>query len=165
MNTEYWVKNITPLWRAAPVRWIVVIWALLASSCATFHPVPLEEVSFAQRAETKTEDGISVAVLSAEESELAFGTPLADKGIQPVWLRIENSTDKEYLLLENNVNRNYFSPHEAAWKSHYFASGEANRAMNRYFLGQHISLYIAPHRTVSGFVHTSHITPTAAGWF
>jgi len=157
MNTEFRVNDIGPIWPAARLLWMVVISALLASGCATFHPVPLEQVSFTQRAETKSKDGISVSVvvLSPEESEQAFGTPLADKGIQPVWLRIENSTDKEYLLLENNVDRNYFSPHEAAWKSHYFASGEANRAMNRYFLDQHISPYIAPHRTVAGYVYTN----------
>ena len=157
MSTEYCVKNIGSIRPAVQLRWLVVIWALLASGCATFHPAPLEEISFVHRAETKSKDGISVSVvvLSPEESEQAFGAPLAGKGIQPVWLRIENSTDKEYLLLENNVDRSYFSPHEAAWKSHYFASGEANRAMNRYFVDQHIPLYIAPHRTVSGFVYTN----------
>jgi hypothetical protein len=157
MNNECHIKNIGPFRLAPELCCIVMIWALLVSGCATFHPVPLEEVSFTQRAETKSKDGISasVVVLSAEESEQAFGAPLADKGIQPVWIRIENSTDKEYLLLENNVDRSYFSPHEAAWKSHSFASGEANRAMNRYFVDQHIPLYIAPQRTISGFVYTN----------
>ncbi|HIE55695.1 MAG TPA: hypothetical protein EYP90_11025, partial [Chromatiaceae bacterium] len=110
MSIEYCVKNAGTIRPAVQLRWVVVLWALLVSGCATFHPLPLEEISFVQRAETKSKDGISVSVvvLSPEESEQAFGAPLAGKGIQPVWLRIENSTDKEYLLLENNVDRNYF---------------------------------------------------------
>ena len=129
----------------------------LISGCATFQPVPFDKLSFIARAQTKTQDkvSVSVAVLSPDESEQAFGASLADEGIQPVWLRIENPTDSKYLLLENKIDRDYYSPHEAAWKNHYFAAAEANRSMNQYFLDQHIPLVIEPHQTVSGFVYSN----------
>ena len=140
-------------------RQLFIVGMLLAiiSGCATFQPVPIDKLSFMERAQTKTQDGVTVnvAVLSADESEQAFGAPLADKGIQPVWLHIENMNDSKYLLLENKIDRNYYSPHEAAWKSHYFAAAGANRSMNQYFHDQHIPLVIEPQQTVSGFVYTN----------
>ncbi len=125
--------------------------------CATFQPVPADKISFRDRAQTKTKDGVtvSVVVLSAEESEQAFAAPLADKKIQPVWIHIENPTEHRYLLLENKLDSDYYSPHEASWKNHYFASGEANREMDQYFLNQHVPLLIEPGQTVSGFVYTN----------
>ena len=136
---------------------IAWVWVAIISGCATYRPEPIGKLSFKEHVQTKTKDGVnvSVAVLSADESEQAFGASLADKGIQPVWLRIENTTDSGYLLLENKVDRDYYSPYEAAWKSHYFASAAANRSMDQYFLDQHIPLYIGPQQTVSGFVYTN----------
>ena len=69
-----------------------IIYGLLFWSCATFHPQPLDEAAFYQRAETRNENDIriSAAVLNAQEAEELFGRPLYKKGIQPVWLEIEN---------------------------------------------------------------------------
>lgn len=110
-----------------------------------------------ERVQTKTQDGVavSVSVLSAKESEQVFGAPLAKRGIQPVWLRIMNMNDSRYLLLANKIDSDYFSPHEASWKNHYFASGKANREMDKYFFDQQIPTVIEPQQTVSGFVYTN----------
>ncbi len=141
-------------------RRLLILGILLAflSGCATFQPAPIDKISSVmERVQSKTQDGVtvSVSVLSADESEQAFGAPLAKKGIQPVWLRIENMSDNQYLFLLNKIDRDYFSPHEASWKNHYFASGKANREMDRYFLDQHIPPFIDSQRTVSGFVYTN----------
>lgn len=131
---------------------------VLISGCATFQPVPIGKISSAmERVQTKTQDGVtvSVSVLSAKESEQVFGAPLAKRGIQPVWLRIVNMNDSRYLLLANKIDRDYFSPHEASWKNHYFASGKANREMDRYFFDQQVPLVIEPQQTVSGFIYTN----------
>lgn len=143
-----------------PICFRLLILGLIATficSCATFQPVSVDEISFKDRVQTKTQDGVtvSVVVLSADESEQAFNASLADKGIQPVWLRIENPTENRYLLLENKLDSEYYSPHEASWKNHYFASGEANREMDQYYLDQHIPLVIEAGQTVSGFVYTN----------
>ena len=128
------------------------------SGCATFQPAPIDKISSVmERVQTKTQDGVvvSVSVLSADESEQVFGAPLAKRGIQPVWLRINNMNDNKYLLLLNKIDKDYFSPHEASWKNHYFASGKANREMDQYFLDQQMPLLIDSQQTVSGFVYTN----------
>ena len=65
-------------------------------SCATFSPRHTGDFAFRERARTKHEDNIHVTavVLSAQECEDVFGLPLYRKGIQPVWLEIENRDDQ-----------------------------------------------------------------------
>jgi hypothetical protein len=119
----------------------------LMSGCATFQPVPIDKISSAmERVQTKTQDGVavSVSILNAKESEQLFGALLAKKGIQPVWLRIVNMNDYRYLLLANKIDRDYFSPHEASWKNHYYASEKANLEMDRYYFDQQMPLVIEP---------------------
>ena len=65
---------------------------LAFSGCATFTPKPASEVPFLERVQTqqKGQVRVSVVVLSAEESRQVFGVPLEEKGVQAVWLGIEN---------------------------------------------------------------------------
>ena len=42
---------------------------------------------------------VTVAVPTAEEGAQLFGVPVAAKGIQPVWLRLENHDTVPYWLL------------------------------------------------------------------
>ena len=60
--------------------------AALGWGCASFRPVPLEEVGFLERAESKTEGDltVTVSVLSQDEARRAFDAKLHKK-IQPVW--------------------------------------------------------------------------------
>jgi hypothetical protein len=89
---------------------------VLLSACATFRPVPLEQNRFHGRAETKSDGAVHVSAvaLSAEESAAVFGVPLAEDGIQPVWLRVENEEDLAYFFFPVAVDPNHFSPQEAA---------------------------------------------------
>ena len=72
------------LWRIVS---LVVVFGFIVG-CRTFNPTPMEQVPFKDRAETRTEDGVtvSVVVLTAEESLAAFDVKLYKKKIQPVWL-------------------------------------------------------------------------------
>jgi hypothetical protein len=65
---------------------------LLWSGCASFKPRSLEEVGFERRALSKTDGGVKVSVvaLSEDEASGAMGVHLAHRGIQPVWIKIEN---------------------------------------------------------------------------
>jgi hypothetical protein len=57
-----------------------------------------------------------LAVPDNRESERFFGVPLARRGIQSVWLCIENNANNLYRL---RLDRNYYPPLEAAYACHF----------------------------------------------
>ena len=61
----------------------------------------------------------TVAVLDATESEQAFGVPLARRGIQPVYLKIENRSDKLLRLQLVRIDPKYYTALEAAGVNHF----------------------------------------------
>lgn len=89
-----------------------------------YEPYP-DDRSFLERAQTQSDRGleVTVAVLDDAESRRVFGVPMARRGIQPVWLRIVNSTTAAYRLNLLGIDPNYYSPHEAAAANH-FATGK-----------------------------------------
>lgn len=135
-----------------------IVLILVVSSCATFNPRPIEEVPFQVHAKTKSDRDltVTVAVLSEEQSKQVFGVDLYDERIQPIWLEIENRSDKPWWFLPIRLDPDYFSHQEAAWKSHFFLAGSANKQMDQYFNEQHLSnLLIPPGGSNSGFVFTN----------
>jgi len=150
-----------PRWQS--VRILLVTVALLGmSACASFRPVPLEELSFMQRVETEEQDGIrvSVAVLSREEARQAFGVNLQKRGIQPVWLEIENRTDEVFWFMMSGLDPNYFSAHEAAYMNHFRFGGKANKQMDNYFSDVSLERSIRPGEINSGFVFSNETVGT-----
>ena len=78
----------------------------------TFKPQPFFEVPFRERLHSKFDEDVrvTVAVLSAAESRQVFGVNLAGKGIQAVWVRVENHDTTPYWLLSSGLDPDYFSP-------------------------------------------------------
>jgi hypothetical protein len=66
---------------------------------------------------------VTVAVPTRRESEKLFGVALYDKGIQPVWLEIENRSRRFYVLLLAGMDPNYYPPAEAAFASRFSTTG------------------------------------------
>ena len=123
-------------------------------ACASYQPVPLEDFSFRERVETEEQDGlrVSVSVLSREEAREAFGVNLEKRNIQPVWLEIENRTDKNFWFMMTGLDPNYFSPHEAAYMNRIRFGGKANEQMNAYFSDVGINQFVESGKTNRGFV-------------
>jgi len=90
----------------------------------SYVPKP-EDRAFVERAQTQRQGNLSVtlSVLDALESRRYFGTHLARRGVQPVWLRVKNHGDSPYRLNVVSIDPNYYSPHEAAAVCH-FSSGK-----------------------------------------
>ena len=130
----------------------VVFWG-----CAGFAPTPIHENLFRTRAEEQTKKNVrvSAAVLGAEETAAVFGLPLYSKGIQPIWLEIENKTEHPMWFAPVSVDRDYFSPLEVAYMHHSGYSKAARLAMDRYFHQQGIGNTIGPGKVRSGFVFTN----------
>jgi len=131
---------------------------LAAVGCAaTFKHRPLDEVNFLERAQTKSQGNMRVtaAVLSAEETEQVFGFALYKKGIQPVWLQVENNETEPTWFLPFGLDPDYFPPLEVAYPYHRTLQPEYNRQIDMYFQQQAMGLYIAPGGIRSGFIFTN----------
>lgn len=125
------------------------------AGCAAV-PSQVESLDYRDRAETRVDDGIHVTavVLSPEETLNTFSVPLAKKGIQPVWVEIENQREDEYVLMLLSIDPDYFTPSEIAWK--FRGQSEMNfDGMMSMFLEMHVPVLIGPKSKESGYVYTN----------
>ena len=60
---------------------------------------------------------VSVAVLTPAECKLMLGVPLANRGIQAVWVRIANRSTTGTRLLMTKIARDYFTARELTTNS------------------------------------------------
>ena len=132
----------------------------LAAGCATVsfeQPPPFDDGAMRERAESVIEDEIrfSATIPSIEESRRIFGVDLAEKKIQPVWVEIENTTNRLIYFLRTGLDPEYFSPREIA-----FAMSESMTVEARRHLVEHVEALtlrdpIEPGTTQSGFIFTN----------
>ncbi len=136
---------------------IAVAAAVLAAGCASFTPKPGQGAGFMQRTQTQTRDGVTVTVAapSAEEAAAIFRVPLQSREIQPVWVRVENRDDVDYMFLPAQMDPDYFSPQEVAWMFRSGFSAKAEKDMQVYLDRQAMPLRVPVGETVEGFVHTN----------
>jgi len=93
-----------------PLRWVTT----------NYHPDP-ENRPFLNRLQRRERDGlhVAVAVLSDRESVKFFGTHLARRGVQPVWIEVDNQSADVQRLDLFSLDPNYYTPLEAAGVSHF----------------------------------------------
>ncbi|CAB1056837.1 hypothetical protein D1BOALGB6SA_1576 [Olavius sp. associated proteobacterium Delta 1] len=135
----------------------VFTFSTIIGCASSFQPHPLEEVHFQERSQTRSKGNfrVTAAVLSAEETEAVFGFALYKKGIQPIWLEIENKDDKPTWFLPYSVDPDYFPPLEVTYPYHRTFDDQYNDHIDRYFLKHAMGLYLAPDSIRSGFVFTN----------
>ena len=102
-----------PLLRSLPAR----LWRLVI----TPYEPDLRFDAFMQRslAQENPQARATVAVLATDESRRLFGVDLARRGIQPVFLRIENRSADPLRLQMVSIDPRYFTPLEAAGVNHF----------------------------------------------
>ncbi|HIG39961.1 MAG: LssY C-terminal domain-containing protein [bacterium] len=126
--------------------------ALLVCGCTSgWAPLSIDEVPFRDRAETQDMGGVRVtaSVPSARESHEIFADDLYKRGVQPVWLEIENRQDEAIVFLSVGLDANYFTPHETA---SLFEKKKFRRKKEVYFFSNGVESTIQPGETRSGFV-------------
>jgi hypothetical protein len=130
--------------------------ALVLGGCATYQPGALDPEAYLARAQSETQDEVTVttAALSAAESAALFGVELADDDVQPVWIEIENRDDAAYWYMHRYTDPMYFSPAEVAFANRRWLGGAANQRMEQVFLQRSLEGYVPPLSTVAGFVYT-----------
>lgn len=119
-------------------------------------PIPPDKVEFMSRAESMTQGGVTVtvAVPSREETEALFGTSLYNDLIQPVWIEVDNQSQKNYILMKVGVDRMGFSPLEASYQRH--SGDKATRLdMDRFFYSMDFKNPVMAGTVNSGFVFTN----------
>lgn len=126
--------------------------ALLAGCVSTPPPAPAEP-GYLERAasQTQTSEGVTVrvAALRDNESRAVFELPLAERGIQPVWLRIENRGSVPLWFMPAFLDRDYYSPREVAQ-----LVGRSD-AIEEKLTRRAIRLHVRPGETSEGFVFTN----------
>ena len=135
----------------------VMLVTLVLPGCATFKPGSLDQIPVQERAQTIEENGlrVSVAVLSRAEAKELFGANVHERGVQPVWIEVENQTDMPFWLMFHGLDPNYFSAHEVAYMNHNTFSGKSNREMDAYFASMQINQNIKAGETHSGFAFSN----------
>ncbi len=85
-----------------------------------YEPDPQVD-DFLERAQTQEDPRarITVAVLTARESRRLFGVDLARRGIQPVFVKVENCSAEPLRLQLVGIDPRYFTPLEAAAAVHF----------------------------------------------
>ena len=132
------------------------LFAFTLSACGKFKPDTSAD-GFKARAQTQAQGDLHVtaAALGGKESHEYFGEKLAKKGVQPVWLKIQNDSKKPYWLFPISVDPDYFSPAEAAYRSTRWKSKTEKQLMIHFFDTQQIPFYIPTGKTVEGFLYTN----------
>jgi hypothetical protein len=124
---------------------------------AAAPPQPVTQPDYKNRAVTRSESELTVstAVLSADESNGIYGLPLAKRGIQPVWIEVENHERQPYFLLSPGLDPNFFPASEAAEVASPGSSSEERAAVDRRFRLLAFHNPVPPGTTRSGFVLTN----------
>ena len=137
-------------------RMSLAIAVFVVSGCASFDPVPIEEVGFLERSQTQQQGDVTLtsAVPSAEECVQAFGVNLYKKNIQPVWLEITNNDSVRLMLMPAILDPEYFAPLEVA-AAYSFRSEKVNEEVDFFFAEQNVGVFVPPGETRSGFVFTN----------
>jgi hypothetical protein len=129
--------------------------ALLTACASSSQAVPELEGTYLDRAQTQEKQGIRVtaAVPSAAESKELFGTSLYRRGVQPVWLKIENSRDEYVSFLPVGLDPAYFTPIEAAnLNLSEKQAAKRNTLINQQFFKAGMGTNVIPGGQSSGFI-------------
>lgn len=128
----------------------------LAVGCAStaYRPSSIEAVGALARVQTQSRNGLEVSatVLSPDEAETLFGADLAKEMVQPVWLDVRNDTDRPYLFFPVSLDRDYYSPLEAAWLARSGYAKSLRPEIGRFFFDQHMRLTVPARSRAWGFV-------------
>jgi hypothetical protein len=134
-----------------------LLWATITiCACTSFKPVPLEDLDYMERAQTQERDGVkvTVSVLTRPESRKAFGKKLDKKLIQPIWIEIQNNTERDMWLMLHGLDPDYFSAREAASVSHGVNTA-SKKGLDEYFDELGIDPFVGAGTTTSGFVFSN----------
>ena len=130
--------------------------ALALGACATsYEPKPLVPDVDLQEVQTKTIDDVtvSVAILTDEQAKQHFGTDLARNGLQALYIKVRNESDRRLWFIRNTVDPDFYSPDEAAVLLKDNLSGDAFEALRQHLRDESIRIQHQPLTVTEGFLY------------
>jgi uncharacterized protein YceK len=137
---------------------LAVLAALLLLPGCSSRPViesdPPTPGAFHEHALTRQDEHMlaRVALLSSAEAQAEFGLDLGSRGIQAIWIEVENRDDVPYWVLMPSLDPNYFAPDEVAYIFRQGLEDQELHQLMRELRGIAFRNPIAPRSAVSGFV-------------
>ncbi len=135
----------------------MLVVGLAGCSTTPYRYEVFEAAVLSSQAKTQSEGKVSVtaAVPGRDQAEAIFGFPIYDRGIQPVWLSIENESPHRIRYAPTGTDREYFSPLEVAYIHRKGYTKEARAEIERRLYEMGMPRRIEPGETASGFVFTN----------
>jgi hypothetical protein len=144
---------------------ITAVLVLAGCGIQPYHGSRVGESTFLQRSiiQEKGPLRVTAAVPDAEETKALTGLDLYQQGIQPVWLKVENTGSAPARTALWSIDRNYFSPIEVAYMNRkQFSSGGYDQ-MQRWFYENRLQRFVPAGESRSGLVFT-HLKPGTKGF-
>lgn len=136
----------------------MLIASLLLYACASnpYQPQIENLAAVKARSESQTSGNVrvSVAVPGPEETETIFNLPLYDRGVQPVWIEVDNRSDTDLRYAPVGTDPEYVPPFEVAYTNKAGFSAAAHKEMERYLHSNSMPRAVARGEARSGFVFT-----------
>jgi hypothetical protein len=154
--TRVWA-HLPAQWRLAASAAVVALYVVLGG-CATWQaPQVVDAAGVRSRAVSESKDDVrlSAAVLGADDSRRLFGADVNARGIQPVWVEVENSSPDTLWLLRAGTDPDYFSPLEVAWLFHRPMADTRNAEVDEHFGALDFRNPIPPDSTRAGIIFTN----------
>jgi len=146
---------------------VLALYLLLLAGCASkpYQDTELDTSSFLTRSISQQSDSLRVtaAVPDAEETLALTGLNLYEQGIQPLWLKVENTAEIPARVAIWSIDRDYYSPIEVAYTNRRQFSRQGYRDMERWFYDNGLPRNIPPGASRSGLVFT-HFNPGTKGF-
>ena len=111
------------------------------------------------RLRTLQQDGVVVhlAIPTEEQAARYFGVPLAESGIQPIWLRIENTSGHDFWLLPISIDPDYYSADEVALVTLKKVPKQQRDSHAEVFQKNALPFFSRAHTTNEGYVYASYV--------
>ncbi len=142
-------------------------WLLAAASlvgCATAPPVSTAGTERAiplklGRVQTLTQGGMSVQLAVPDEVEVTrhFGVSLAEHGIQPIWIRVQNSSAVDYWILPIAIDPDYYTADETALIAAGGLDPQAGAGVTEALRQSALPFFLPAGSVNEGYVYASHL--------
>jgi len=136
----------------------VLVATLVLYACASnpYQPQIENLAAVKARSESQTIGNVrvSVAVPGPVETEAIFNLPLYDRGVQPVWIEVDNRGDTDLRYAPVGTDPEYIPPFEVAYTNKAGFSTAAHKEMERYLHSNTMPRTVKSGEARSGFIFT-----------